>query len=135
MSDLTDDELELIEAAVRNYEALGDDALRMVAEIRRLRAERADVRTILERSWRVTKGAPLWEHAARVIEALRFDHEEKCGVVFANLRAARIEQSEVRSELGLDLAHGRQATHAEVLAEIRRLQILARRCELLEMNR
>lgn len=54
-------------------------------------ADVAKVRAILEKHWSLTPGAPLVEHAQRIMERLRHDHEEKCGVVIENLRQARTE--------------------------------------------
>jgi hypothetical protein len=73
--------------------------IELVERVERLEAGLKEVRTIMERCWQVTPGAPLTEHALRLAHAVRHDHEEKCSVVEESLRRSRDENETLRAAL------------------------------------
>lgn len=65
----------------------------------KLVADAKSARAILEKHWSLTSGAPLTEHALRIMERLRHDHEGKCGVVVEKMRQSLAERDSLRAAL------------------------------------
>ena len=84
--------------------------------------EAVETRRIMETSWRVTKGAPLREHAARLVHAMRFDHEDKCSVIVVNLREARAQVATLTAERD-EAQEANACSNREWLATAQQLQV------------